>query len=149
MIGLAYLGIAMTSISPQSSHLYWLAILPVYAAVGLYAQWARHRHEGIGWATLLRTQIFHWGGVLVSIQLVYLLLDAGRLNYESTGFIIHLFLAFAIFLVGVYVDWRFYLVSFFLALSLVLVIYVAAYIWIILLLAIATVVAVVWLNRKT
>jgi hypothetical protein len=148
LIALAYAGIAVSSVSPAISYLYWMAVTPVFALVSLYTEWARERGSGASWATLLRTQLLHWGGLAVVVSLIYLYLSTGRLTNESAGFLIHLFLAFATFIVGAYVDWRFFVVSFFLALSFVVAIYVAAYMWVLLFAAFATVIVTIWVERR-
>jgi len=76
-----------------------------------------------------------------------MLLGVGLLHYESVGFVVFLLLAFAFFLQGVYVDWRFYIVGGFLAVSLLVAMYLAAYLWIILLLFIVSMASGVWYIR--
>ncbi|MCA1853579.1 MAG: hypothetical protein LC647_14645 [Beggiatoa sp.] len=147
VIGLSYIGIALTRVSPPVSHLYWLVMVPVFGAISLLAQWQLVRADRGKWSLILRRQLFHWIGLWVAVQLTYRLLGAGLLNYESVGFVVFLLLAFAFFLQGVYVDWRFYIVGGFLAVSLLVAMYLAAYLWIILLLAIASMAGGVWYIR--
>jgi len=71
----------------------------------------------------------------------------GLLTYESVGFVVFLLLAFAFFLQGVYVDWRFYILGAFLAVSLLVAMYLTAFLWIILFLAIAFVAGAMWYIR--
>ncbi len=148
MIGLSYIGIAITSFSPTMSYLYWLIIAPIFAIVCVVTHWSRAKDTGVRLSAVLRTQLFHWGGAMIATQLVYLLLSEGHINYESTGFIVLLILAFATFLEGVYLDWRFYIVGSFLALSLVLAVYVASYIWVLLIIGLLTLGAYAWLTRN-
>jgi hypothetical protein len=147
LIGLSYIGIALTRVSPPASHLYWVVVIPVFGAISLLAQWPLVRADRAKWSLLLRRQRFHWIGLWVALQLAYRLLGAGLLNYESVGFVVFLLLAFAFFLQGVYVDWRFYIVGGFLAVSLLVAMYLAAYLWIILLLAIVSMAGGVWYIR--
>jgi hypothetical protein len=76
-----------------------------------------------------------------------MLLGVGLLNYESVGFVVLLLLAFAFFSQGVYVDWPFYIVGGFLAVSFLVAMYLTTYLWIILLLAIAFMAGAVWYIR--
>ncbi|MGH8479701.1 MAG: hypothetical protein ACREXK_09025 [Gammaproteobacteria bacterium] len=147
LIGLSYIGIALTRVSPQTSSLYWMLMVPVFGAISLLAQWPLLRADPDRWSLLLRRQLFHWIGLWVAVHLTYRLLGVGLLNYEAVGFVVLLLLAFAFFVQGVYADWRFYIVGGFLAASLVVAMHLAAYVWIILLLAIVFMAGGVWYIR--
>ncbi|MGH8468172.1 MAG: hypothetical protein ACREX3_06490 [Gammaproteobacteria bacterium] len=136
MVVLSLIGLFITTVWLQGSHLYWTIIVPVFAIISLVTQWPRLRGEETKWIQLLRAQLFHWIGLLAAIQLAYMMVRMGRLSYEATGFVVLLLVTFTVFLQGVYVDWRFYLVGLFLAVCLVLAMYITAYLWIILLLAV-------------
>ena len=145
LIGLSYIGIALTRLSAHTAHLYWVVMIPAFGAISLLAQWQLVRADSQKWSRLLRRQLFHWIGLWVAVELTYGLLGMGLLHYESVGFVIFLLLAFAFFLQGVYVDWRFYIVGGVLAVSLLVAMYLAAYQWIILLLVIVFMAGGVWL----
>jgi hypothetical protein len=119
-------------------------MIPVFGAISLLAQWQLVRADRGKRSLHLRRQLFHWIGLGVAVQLTYMLLGVGLLHYESVGFVVFLLLAFAFFLQGVYVDWRFYIVGGFLAVSLLVAMYLAAYVWIILLLVIVSIAGGVW-----
>ena len=144
LIGLSYIGIALTRVSAHTAYLYWVIMIPAFGAISLLAQWQLMRAEREKRSMHLRRQLFHWFGLWVAVQLTYGLLGMGLLHYESVGFVVFLLLAFAFFLQGVYVDWRFYIVGGVLALSLLVAMYLAAYIWIILLLVILFMAGGVW-----
>jgi MFS family permease len=144
LIGLSYIGVALTRVSAHTAYLYWLIMIPAFGAISLLAQWQLMRAEREKRSLLLRRQLFHWSGLWVAVQLTYGLLGMGFLHYESVGFVVFLLLAFAFFLQGVYVDWRFYIVGGVLAVSLLVAMYLAAYIWIILLLVILFIAGGVW-----
>ena len=93
LIILSLIGIGITDYSPASSHIYWLVMVPVFAAACLIIEWEHVRGKGQQWLSILRTQIMLWVGLLLAVQMVYLLLHAGRLDYENTGLIILLLLA--------------------------------------------------------
>ena len=52
--------------------------------------------------------VLYWGALLVAVQLVYLLVNAGRINFESAGLVILLLLALTTFVQGIYADSRFF-----------------------------------------
>jgi hypothetical protein len=147
LIGLSYIGIALTRVSPQAGHFYWMVMIPVFGVISLLAQWQLVQADPEKWSLLLRTQLFHWIGLWVAVHMTYMLLGVGLLTYESVGFVVFLLLAFAFFLQGVYVDWRFYILGGFLAVSLLVAMYLTAFLWIILFLAIAFVAGSVWYIR--
>jgi hypothetical protein len=147
LIGLSYIGIALTRVSPGASHLYWMIMIPVFGAISVLAQWQLVRADPEKWSALLRKQLFHWIGLWVAVHMTYMLLGVGLLNYESVGFVVLLLLAFAFFSQGVYVDWPFYIVGGFLAVSFLVAMYLTTYLWIILLLAIAFLAGAVWYIR--
>jgi hypothetical protein len=72
---------------------------------------------------------------LVSVELVQFLYYFGRLTNEGVSLVILVLIAHSTFLVGVYVDWRFSVVALFQALCLVILAYLKAYIWMVLLIA--------------
>jgi hypothetical protein len=144
LIGLSYIGVALTRVSAHTAYLYWVFMIPAFGAISLLAQWQLVRADREKWSLHLRRQLFHWIGLWVAVQLTYGLLGMGLLHYESVGFVVFLLLAFAFFLQGVYVDWRFYIVGGVLAVSLLVAMYLAAYVWIILLLVILFMAGGVW-----
>ena len=147
LIGLSYIGIALTRVSAHTAYLYWVVMIPLFGAISLLAQWQLVRADSQTWSLHLRRQLFHWIGLWVAVHLTYMLLGVGLLHYESVGFVVFLLLAFAFFLQGVYVDWRFYIVGGVLAVSLLVAMYLAAYLWILLLLFIVSMASGVWYLR--
>lgn len=142
LVGLSYIGIAITNISPVVSRIYWLLMVPVFAAVILFSQWVRLRGQEVQWTRVLREQLFHWVGLFIAIQIVYMFVRNGRMDYGASGLVITLLFTFAMFLEGVHLDWRYYLVALFLALGLVVAVLVETYLWITLLIvAVVTVAA--------
>jgi len=66
---------------------------------------------------------------------VYLLLQTGRLNYESTGLIIELILGLSLFLDGHNLGWRFCLLGTLVGITAIIAAYIEEYIWGILLIS--------------
>ncbi|MGH8470308.1 MAG: hypothetical protein ACREVY_15430 [Gammaproteobacteria bacterium] len=69
LVGLSYIGIAITNISAGVSRIYWLVMVPVFAAVILFSQWARLRGHEVQWTRVLREQLFHWAGLFIAVQI--------------------------------------------------------------------------------
>ncbi|EDZ67691.1 hypothetical protein NOC27_1018 [Nitrosococcus oceani AFC27] len=148
LIILSVIGVGITQASVIVGRTYWLAMIPIIAATTLYIEWERDRGKEIRWRTLLRTQLFHWAALLVSVELVYMLFNFGRLSNEGVSLMILLLVAQTTFLVGVYVDWRFSIVALFQVLCLIVLAYLKAYIWIMLLIATGIIALGIYFHRK-
>ena len=129
------LGVAITYVNKDLSYLYWLMMVPVFGTLCFVAQWSRSRGAEVKWPRLLLTEVLHWGGLLLAVELVYTLLSAGNIPRATTGMVTLLLFALVTFLYGVHLDRRFLGVGVFLGISYVVMSYLAAYIWILLLIA--------------
>ena len=54
LVILSLIGLVITTVSPQGSHLYWIIIGPVFAIISLVTRWPRLRGEETKWMQLLR-----------------------------------------------------------------------------------------------
>lgn len=135
VLAMSLIGMGITDFSPLESHKYWtlMIILLVFASIGL--GWSREEYQGKIFKKLIVRQLIHWGATLITVSGVYLLLNTGRLNYESTGLIIELILGFSIFLEGRNLGWRFSLLGVLVGGTAVVAAYVEEYIWVILLIS--------------
>jgi hypothetical protein len=146
---LSLIGVGITDFSPARSYWYWFAMAPVFACACLILEWTRFRSEGKSWLDILRTQLLTWFGLLLAVQVVFLLLRGGRLTYESTGLVILLLLALTTFIVGINLGYQLCLVGVFLGLTALVVAYLEQYLWVLLLVALLVVVArLLVLKRK-
>ncbi len=132
---LSLVGIGITDFSPARSYWYWFAMAPIFACACLIIEWSCVRGEGKNWLGILRTQLLTWLGLLIAVQLVFLLLRAGRLTYESTGLVILLLLALTTFIVGINLGYQLCLLGGFLGITLLIVAYLEQYVWVVLLVA--------------
>lgn len=137
LILLSVVGVAITDFSPRFGTYYWFAMIPVFAVGCLIIEWTRSRKKGAGGFGVLVSLFLIWTGALLSIGIVYALLSNGRLNYENTGLIILLLLAFATYSAGIILDYRLCLLGISLGLALLLISYLEAYIWVVLILGVA------------
>jgi hypothetical protein len=148
LMALAIIGVGITDISPARSYWYWLAMAPIFACACLFIEWTHARSEGKSWLSILRTQLLTWFGLLVAVQLVFLLLRAGRLTYESTGLIILLLLALTTFIVGIQLGFQLRLLGAFLGLTLLVVAFLEQYVWVIAFVAILGVAATFFVLKR-
>ena len=97
--------------------------------------------------SLLLTEVLHWGSLLLAVALAYTLLSAGSIPRATTGMVTLLLFALVTFLYGVHLDRRFMGVGVFLGLSYVAMSYMAAYIWILLLIAVLMVAVAIFMMK--
>lgn len=134
LIVLSIIGVGVTDFSPAVSHWYWLAMVVVFGLGCILIEWDRAKAEGRDKFVIMRKQLLHWLGLLLAVQLVYLLLHAGRLDNENTGLVILLLLALTAFASGVHLGWRLCVVGVLLGLALIMATYLEEFIWLIMIL---------------
>jgi hypothetical protein len=148
LIILSVLGAGISQISVSAGGTYWLVIIPIIAAAIIHMEWAKVRWKGVKWLTLARTQLYHWGPILVSVELVGMLSYYGRITNEAVSFVTLILVAQAMFLAGVYVDWRFAIVALFQALCMIVLAYLATYSWAVFIIAIVIIGLGAYFHRK-
>jgi hypothetical protein len=129
LIVLSIIGVGVTDFAPAVSHWYWLAMVPLFGVACLLIEWDRARGKGLSPGAIIRNQAFIWISLLVAVQLVYLLLRAGRLDNENTGLIILLLLSLTVFGSGIYIGWRLCVVGACLGVALVMATYLEEFVW--------------------
>jgi cation transport ATPase len=127
---LSVVGVGITDLSPKNGHFYWLCMVAVVAIASIISGWKRCQDRGEPTNAMLMEQLIHWGATLVAVLAVYVLLNTGSLDYENTGMVVLLVLAFATFLNGIHLGRGFYLAGFFLSVTFVVMAYVEQYIWV-------------------
>lgn len=145
---LAALGIGVTDLSANNGFWYWSVMVPVFGAVNLFAGWSSARRQGKAPAVVVRTQILHWTGTFVAIQMLFILVNRGRFTNADIGLTALMLLSLSTFLAGVHSDWRFMFVGALLALSAAGAAFVEQMLWMALIPAIGIVVLVIYWSRK-
>ncbi|WP_020560900.1 hypothetical protein [Thiofilum flexile] len=137
IIFLALLGIGITNYNGEKSYTYWTYMLVITAIVTTIWGWRKGEHTGFkNNSKFLLQQVTLWGAAFIALLVIYLFLESGRLNYETTGLMILLLLALVTFIDGILVSWELYIVGLLLLLSLLTVTYMQKFLWIIILIAI-------------
>lgn len=149
LIVLAGVGIGVTTFSPARGFHYWLAMVPLFGGVSAYLAFERARAKGVSPAPALRGQLFHWIALLGAFQLVFLLKNAGQLEYDALGLVALTVLALTTFLAGVHTDWRLCLVGLLLAAVAAAGAYVQQFAWAVVIpaLLLLGVLGFVWIRR--
>ena len=146
-LALSMLGIGITDYAPLQSYRYWGAMTLVLAAAGIAIGWSRAKKSGVPFSKTLTTQVVHWLTTVVAISGVYLLLKAGRLNYENTGLVLLMTLGVSTFLDGYRISWRFSLIGVLMFVTGIAAAYVEEYLWVLLIIAAAVATAIIYWER--
>lgn len=138
LLGFSFTGVAITNISPARSHLYWLAMVPVFFLASLATEWPHVRAGKYPWKTVLWNHSLQWLALLAAVQMVFVIQQIGRLNNETTGLMLLLIFALSTFVAGIRMGWLFRLAGLFLAGSLLVLVYIERYLWVLAIVAIIT-----------
>lgn len=142
---LSLIGIGLTNLSPTNSVRFWMA-MTVFLAIAAVVIGAVKNvgRKDVGIDTVV-TQVFHWGATLLAVLGIFLLLKAGRLNYDNTGLVLLLIIGLSTFLDGYRISWRFSLIGILVGGTSILAAYVEQFIWPVILLALVLlVIAILW-----
>ena len=139
LIMLSIIGIGIVDYFPEYSRHYWFAMVIVFAGGCLIMEWSRARGKGQKWTTIVKTQLLLWVGLLLAVQIVFLLQRTRGLNNENTGLIILLLLALTTFFAGINLGWRLLIVGIFLGVALIGAVYLDQFAWMFLIIAIVVV----------
>lgn len=150
LVALGFVGVAFTDFATLTAYWYWSAMSLVFGACA-YILHARHADDQslarIGRAEAARRLTIHWLGVLGAVQLVYLLISAGRLDNIAADYTILLVFALGTFASGVVAGWRLSVVGLFLAAELIIIAYIEEYMWVLGIFALA-VAAVIFVGAR-
>lgn len=153
IVFLALLGVGITNYRVDNAYSYWSYML-VFLAL-MTTAWGGWRSKKLGLlqgGKLLYQQAILWGAALIAVAVIYRLLEAGRINVDTTGLLVLLMLTFATFVDGMLVSWKLYVVGALLLLTLLMAAYVGQFLWIILLAAVVLIalvlIFVVWKIRS-
>lgn len=132
LIALSIVGVGVADFSAQRALGYWLAMVPIFAAVNVYGGWSRAKRldQATGW--IIGKQLLHWLALALAIYVVHLLQEqggTGRLNNETAGLVALLALALTTLLAGIHFDWRFAVLGIVLGILVFLAAILEAYLW--------------------
>ncbi len=145
LLVLCLVGMAITNFSPARSYRYWLSMTAVFWVAGMVIVWSKKPEHKV--RAVLLVQTAHWLATAIAVIGVFVLLNTGRLNYETTGLVLLLVLGLAVFLDGYRISWRLSLLGIMLGISSILAALVEQYIWIITFGSLAALVAIVLWER--
>jgi hypothetical protein len=147
IILLSVIGVGITDYAPTESWSYWMFMVGALAAAAVVIEKTLLHRKDVSFTKLWVTQLLHWGATLIAIILSFAFVKTGRMTYEGSGLVILLILSLSTFLDGYQVGWRFYLAGIFLAITAILAAFIEEYMWILLVIAIASIVFSTYLEK--
>ena len=139
LLALAFLAIAASDISAGNSHNYWVGLVVIYGIASFIFDRLHTGHKWTDWRSMV-TIVIHWAGVLATIA-------AGRIDNANIGLADGLLLALGTFTSGAAGNWRMIVIGIALGLATAVVAMVEQYLWVLLGVAVVTVLIVILGSR--
>lgn len=114
LIAASFIGELAMKASILFGFFYWITITPLFFLASLLSEKARNYQTGRETKNLIKYEFFYWGSAFIAVILVFLLWDTERIGPSEASIIIHIILAHTMFLTGIVLGLRFYLVGIFL-----------------------------------
>jgi len=111
LIAASFIGELMMKTSLHIAFIYWLTITPFFFTASILSEKANSLKTGRETKHLIRYELFYWGSAFAAVLLVYLLWDMERIGPSEASIMIHIILAHTMFLTGIVLGFRFYLVG--------------------------------------
>jgi hypothetical protein len=146
LLVLAFLAIAASDVSAASSHNYWVGLVVIFGIASFVLDRLHTGHKWTDWRSMV-TIIIHWAGVLAAIQLAHLFVAAGRIDNANIGLADGLLLSLGTFTSGAAGNWRMIVIGIALGVATAVVAMVEQYLWVLLGVAVVTVLVVLLGSR--
>ncbi|MCK4843261.1 MAG: hypothetical protein KAT04_15480 [Methylococcales bacterium] len=111
LIVASFVGELVMRVSLLFGLIYWLAITPFFFIASIVSEKAKTIQTGRETAHLIKYELFYWGSAFIAVILVFLLWDTERIGPLEASIIVHIILAHTMFLSGIVLGLRFYLVG--------------------------------------
>jgi general stress protein CsbA len=119
MLVLALVGMGLTQSSESGAWEFWLFVVVVYAALGLWRSVRSARHTGHSVNKSILRELTHWG-ILIAFLAVLLFLERREIiNRDSASYFALMLLALSCCMAGLHVDWLLLVVGVVLTIMLV------------------------------
>ena len=111
LIAASFVGEIIMEASLFIAFIYWLAITPFFFFASILSEKAKCLRTGRRTAHLIRCELFYWGSAFAAVILVFFLWDFDRIKPSEASIFIHIILAHTMFLTGIVLGFRFYLIG--------------------------------------
>lgn len=133
LLFLAFIGVMLTNWQNAYTHVYWLALIGVYALTSLMmSAYASRAKQGLSWS-LIGRELLHWLGLFMMVYLVEHFKHMGLYSTPIASLVELQLLALTTFLAGVHFNAVFLLIGIFLAIIAYLSVMVFEYLSVIVL----------------
>ncbi|GGC54436.1 hypothetical protein [Chelatococcus reniformis] len=118
MLLLVFGGIALTSLLPSLTSVYWQLIAVVFAVMCILSEWRRHPPGRPRWRMAI-AQLLHWAVILIAMRVLFVHDVANMLNSDAIGLAVLAVLALGTLLAGIHIGaWQIGFVGLLLALGI-------------------------------
>ena len=139
-------GMGLTEAREDGGWEYWIFLLLVYGSVSVAGTWRKARRKGEPIWQMVRKQVLHWLGALITLKILFLLENTDIISREAVSDVSLIVLALVCFLAGVHFQWEFFLIGIFVGIMAITLAYVEQFaVWLIM---IPAAVAVVWIYLR-
>jgi len=111
LIAASFFGELIMNASLFVAFIYWMAITPFFFLASILSEKAKSLRTGRETKNLIRYEIFYWGSAFIAVMMVFLLWDVERIGPSEASIVIHIILAHTMFLTGIVLGLRFYLIG--------------------------------------
>ena len=111
LIAASFVGEIIMEASLFIAFIYWLAITPFFFFASILSEKVKCFRTGRKTAHLIRYELFYWGSAFAAVILVFFLWDFDRIQPSEASIFIHIILAHTMFLTGIVLGFRFYLIG--------------------------------------
>ncbi len=111
LLSTSFIGEILINMSLLFGFFYWMAITPVFFLSSIFSEKAKSLRTGVETKHLLKYEICYWGSAFFAVILIFMLWDMDRIGPSESSLVIHIILAHTMFLTGIVLGLRFYLVG--------------------------------------
>ena len=111
LILLCFFGEVLIEVSDRAGVLYWLLMSPVFFFCSMLSEKTKAKATGFEAKNLIKHQVLFWGSAFFAILLVFLSWHAEMMKPLAAAITIHIILAHTMFLSGIVLGFRFYLIG--------------------------------------
>lgn len=117
LVFLCFIGELLAEVTDRAALFYWFCITPVFFSCSLLSEKAREHKTGVKRQHLIRYELYYWGSAMTAVLLVFMMWHAETIKPGAASMSIHIILAHTLFLSGIVLGFRFFLVGAFLFLT--------------------------------
>ncbi len=111
MVFLCFLGEVIIEVFDRGGIFFWLLMTPTFCFFSIISEKTKAIATGHKTEHLYKYQFYYWGSTFLAVLLVFLGWHAEMIKANAVAIIIHILLAHTLFLSGIVLGFRFYLIG--------------------------------------